>query len=81
MAQVLAMINLMIAMQGRVRDWVNYHSQHHRLPTSRADRTIRRSKRWAWVGWILFRDKRGHRARLAALAEETPDHHLDGPFL
>ena len=29
--QILTMINLMIAMQGNVKDWVNYHSQHHRF--------------------------------------------------
>ncbi|MDJ0920426.1 MAG: acyl-CoA desaturase [Henriciella sp.] len=56
-AQVLTMINLMIAMQGTVRDWVNYHSQHHRFSDKPGDpHNPFESKRWAWVGWILFRD-------------------------
>lgn len=56
-AQVLTMINLMIAMQGTVRDWVNYHSQHHRFSDKPGDpHNPFESKRWAWVGWILWRD-------------------------
>ena len=56
-AQVLTMINLMIAMQGNVKDWVNYHSQHHRFADGPGDpHNPFESKRWAWVGWILFRD-------------------------
>ncbi|MEO1568093.1 MAG: acyl-CoA desaturase [Pseudomonadota bacterium] len=57
--QVLTMINLMIAMQGNVRDWVNYHSQHHRFADRPGDpHNPFESKRWAWVGWILFRDEK-----------------------
>lgn len=56
-AQVLTMINLMIAMQGNVKDWINYHSQHHRFSDQPGDpHNPFESKRWAWVGWILFRD-------------------------
>ncbi len=56
-AQVLTMINLMIAMQGNVKDWVNYHSQHHRFSDKPGDpHNPFESKRWAWVGWILWRD-------------------------
>lgn len=56
-AQIITMINLMIAMQGTVRDWVNYHSQHHRFSDKPGDpHNPFESKRWAWVGWILWRD-------------------------
>ena len=56
--QVVTMINLIIAMQGEVKDWVNYHSQHHRFSDKPGDpHNPFESKRWAWVGWILFRDK------------------------
>ena len=56
-AQVLTMINLMIAMQGTVRDWVNYHSQHHRFSDRPGDpHNPFESKRWAWVGWSIWRD-------------------------
>ena len=55
--QVLTMLNLMIAMQGTVRDWVNYHSQHHRFSDKPGDpHNPFESKRWAWVGWIIWRD-------------------------
>lgn len=55
--QVLTMLNLMIAMQGNVRDWVNYHSQHHRFSDKPGDpHNPFESKRWAWVGWIIWRD-------------------------
>jgi len=56
-AQFLTMVNLMIAMQGNVKDWVNYHSQHHRFSDKPGDpHNPFESKRWAWVGWIIFRD-------------------------
>ena len=55
--QILTMINLMIAMQGNVKDWVNYHSQHHRFSDAPGDpHNPFESKRWAWVGWIIWRD-------------------------
>ena len=56
-AQIITMINLIIAMQGSVKEWVNYHSQHHRFADKPGDpHNPFESKRWAWVGWILFRD-------------------------
>ena len=55
--QIVTMLILMIAMQGTVRDWVNYHSQHHRFSDKPGDpHNPFESKRWAWVGWILWRD-------------------------
>lgn len=56
-AQILTMINLMIAMQGNVKDWINYHSLHHRFADKPGDpHNPFESKRWAWIGWIIFRD-------------------------
>lgn len=56
-AQLITMINLIIAMQGSVKEWVNYHSQHHRFADKPGDpHNPFESKRWAWVGWILWRD-------------------------
>jgi len=47
-AQVITMINLMIAMQGSVREWVNYHSQHHRFADQPGDpHNPFESKTWA----------------------------------
>lgn len=61
-AQVLTMINLMIAMQGSVKVWVNYHSQHHRFSDKAGDpHNPFEGKVWAWVGWILFRDAHENR--------------------
>ncbi|MBU1286172.1 MAG: acyl-CoA desaturase [Alphaproteobacteria bacterium] len=58
-AQFLTMLNLILAMQGNVKDWVNYHSQHHRFADGPGDpHNPFESKRWAWVGWILWRDKK-----------------------
>lgn len=56
-AQIITSVSLLIAMQGKVRDWVNYHSQHHRFADKPGDpHNPFESKTWAWVGWILFRD-------------------------
>lgn len=56
-AQLIVMINCLIAMQGSVKDWINYHSQHHRFSDKPGDpHNPFESKAWAWVGWILFRD-------------------------
>jgi len=56
-AQIITMINLMIAMQGTVREWVNYHSLHHRFADQNGDpHNPAEGKLWAWVGWILWRD-------------------------
>lgn len=57
-AQMLVMINCIIAMQGSIKDWINYHSQHHRFADKPGDpHNPFESKAWAWVGWILFRDE------------------------
>lgn len=71
--QVLTMINLVIAMQGNVRDWVNYHSQHHRFADTPGDpHNPFESKRWAWVGWILWRDKRDMQRPMAMWLKGHP---------
>lgn len=57
-AQMIVMINCIIAMQGSIKDWINYHSQHHRFSDKPGDpHNPFESKTWAWVGWILFRDE------------------------
>ncbi len=72
-AQVLTMVNLMIAMQGNVKDWVNYHSQHHRFADRPGDpHNPFESKRWAWVGWIIFRDKKDMDRPLALWLKGQP---------
>jgi stearoyl-CoA desaturase (delta-9 desaturase) len=71
--QVLTMINLFIAMQGNVKDWVNYHSQHHRFSDKPGDpHNPFESKRWAWVGWILFRDRKDMERPLAMWLKNQP---------
>ena len=58
-AAIIVMLNCILAMQGCLKDWVNYHSQHHRFADQAGDpHNPFESKRWAWVGWILFRDKK-----------------------
>lgn len=58
-AQWLVMINVLLAMQGSIKDWINYHSQHHRFADKPGDpHNPFESKAWAWVGWILFRDEK-----------------------
>ena len=72
-AQVLTMINLMFAMQGTVRDWVNYHSQHHRFSDKPGDpHNPFESKRWAWVGWILWRDAKDMARPMALWLKQHP---------
>nr|WP_070960198.1 acyl-CoA desaturase [Hyphomonas sp. Mor2] len=71
--QVLTMLNLMIAMQGTVRDWVNYHSQHHRFSDKPGDpHNPFESKRWAWVGWILWRDTKDMARPMALWLKQHP---------
>lgn len=71
--QVMTMINLIIAMQGNVKDWVNYHSQHHRFSDKPGDpHNPFESKRWAWVGWILWRDKKDTQRPLAMWLKTQP---------
>lgn len=58
-AQIIVMLNCILAMQGSLRDWINYHSQHHRFADKPGDpHNPFESKTWAWVGWILFRDEK-----------------------
>ena len=72
-AQIITMVNLMIAMQGSVREWVNYHSQHHRFADQAGDpHNPFESKTWAWVGWILFRDERDSRRPMALWLKDSP---------
>ena len=72
-AQVITMINLMIAMQGNVRDWVNYHSQHHSFSDKPGDpHNPFESKRWAWVGWILWRDAKDMARPMALWLKQHP---------
>ena len=55
--RVIVAFNLALAMQGKVTDWVNYHSQHHRFADKPGDpHNPFEGKRWAWVGWIIWRD-------------------------
>jgi len=56
-AQIITAINCIIAMQGKLKDWVNYHSQHHRLSDKPGDpHNPHEGKLWAWMGWLIFRD-------------------------
>ena len=72
-AQIITMINLMIAMQGTVREWVNYHSQHHRFADQPGDpHNPFESKSWAWVGWILFRDEKDGQRPMALWLKNSP---------
>ena len=71
-AAVLTMINCMIAMQGEVKHWVNYHSQHHRFADQPGDpHNPSEGKLWAWCGWILFRDKRDMSRPMALWLRES----------
>ena len=71
--QIITMITLIIAMQGTVREWVNYHSQHHRFADEPGDpHNPFESKLWAWVGWILFRDARDCERPMALWLKNSP---------
>ncbi|MGD2133689.1 MAG: acyl-CoA desaturase [Maricaulaceae bacterium] len=57
-AQIIVAFNCIVAMQGKLADWVNYHSQHHALSDKPGDpHNPHESKFWAWIGWIIWRDK------------------------
>jgi len=72
-AQVLTMISLFVAMQGTVREWVNYHSQHHRFADKDGDpHNPFESKLWAWTGWILWRDPKDCRRPMAMWLKNQP---------
>ena len=80
--QILTMMNLIIAMQGCVKDWVNYHSQHHRFADKPGDpHNPAESQKWAWIGWILFRDSNDSRKTYAHLAERSSSSGMDGQVL
>ena len=71
--QVFTMINLMIAMQGKVQDWVNYHSQHHRFADAPGDpHNPEEGLFWAWVGWIIWRDENDMRRPMAMWLKRKP---------
>ncbi len=56
-ANAFTALNCVVAMQGNMRDWVNYHSQHHRLSDQAGDpHNPAEGKFWAWIGWLLWRD-------------------------
>lgn len=72
-AQILTMFNLVIAMQGTVREWVNYHSQHHSFADKPGDpHNPFEGKLWAWIGWILWRDENDNRRPLALWLRNNP---------
>ncbi|MEZ5946651.1 MAG: hypothetical protein R3C04_07355 [Hyphomonas sp.] len=80
--QVMTMVNLMIAIRGQCEGLGELS-----FPAPPLFRQARRPaqpvqiKRWAWVGWILWRDKEDTARPLADLAEEPARDCLDGPFL
>lgn len=56
-AQAFVALNCILAMQGPLKDWINYHAQHHRYADKPGDpHNPFESKFWAWVGWVLWRD-------------------------
>ncbi|CAM3785276.1 acyl-CoA desaturase [Litorimonas haliclonae] len=72
-AQILTMLNLVIAMQGTVREWVNYHSQHHSFADKPGDpHNPFEGKFWAWIGWILWRDENDNRRPMALWLRQNP---------
>jgi len=72
-AQIITMINLMIAMQGTVREWVNYHSLHHRFADKPGDpHNPAEGKLWAWVGWIIWRDEKDTNRPMALWLRNSP---------
>ncbi|MFY0637262.1 acyl-CoA desaturase [Maricaulis maris] len=71
--QVIIMINCILAMQGTLKDWVNYHSQHHRFADKPGDpHNPLESKVWAWVGWILWRDEKDLARPMPMWLKENP---------
>ncbi|MEO1038794.1 MAG: acyl-CoA desaturase [Pseudomonadota bacterium] len=71
-AQIITALNCVIAMQGKLKDWVNYHSQHHRLSDKPGDpHNPHESKFWAWIGWLLWRDDNDLRRPMAMWLREN----------
>ncbi len=65
-AQLITAFNVLVAMQGRMTDWVNYHSQHHRLSDKAGDpHNPAEGIGWAWIGWLLWRDPNDMKRPLA----------------
>ncbi len=72
-AQVITAMNCVIAMQGKLKDWVNYHSQHHRLSDRPGDpHNPGEGKLWAWMGWLLWRDRNDMQRPLAMWLRDNP---------
>ena len=56
-AQLVVGLNCILAMQGKIKDWVNYHAQHHRFADRPGDpHNPAEGRFWAWIGWVLWRD-------------------------
>jgi stearoyl-CoA desaturase (delta-9 desaturase) len=72
-AQVFVMLNCVLAMQGRLTDWVNYHAQHHRHSDEPGDpHNPAESKFWAWIGWLLWRDPEDMKRPMANWLSRLP---------
>ena len=55
--QLIVGLNCILAMQGKIKDWVNYHAQHHRYSDQPGDpHNPAEGRFWAWIGWVLWRD-------------------------
>jgi stearoyl-CoA desaturase (delta-9 desaturase) len=55
--QPLVAIGCILAMQGPLKDWVNYHTMHHRYSDAPGDpHNPNEGRFWAWIGWVLWRD-------------------------
>jgi stearoyl-CoA desaturase (delta-9 desaturase) len=68
-------------MQGKVKDWVNYHAQHHRLSDKPGDpHNPAEGKFWAWIGWLIWRDKNDLERPMARWIERTPVVHFFDRF-
>ena len=51
-AQLIVGLNCILAMQGKIKDWVNYHAQHHRFSDKPGDpHNPAEGRFWAWIGW------------------------------
>jgi stearoyl-CoA desaturase (delta-9 desaturase) len=80
-AQIIIMFNCILAMQGTLKDWVNYHSQHHRFADKPGDpHNPLESKVWAWVGWILWRDENDLARPMPMWLKDNPVVHFADRF-
>ena len=71
-AQAITAVNCVVAMQGKMKDWVNYHSQHHRLSDKPGDpHNPAEGKFWAWIGWLLWRDENDLKRPMALWLREN----------